>query len=727
MDKVLKTAKRLHDLGFGILWLREREKKPIPSQTGWAQGKRFSWERLLREYRPGMNLGTRTGEGSCVGGNYLACIDVDIHSLDYREVALRKLKELVGDKILPEVRSGWGNGSRHLYCVTKETFSQKTIAKEKNKWEIVVYSNGRQMVLPPSIHPDTGKHYEWIRPIENVGSLPVFDFKAEEFLTPESKPLTADFKISNVELEWLDISDEMRAAIVEGRGVSDRSAFLLRATSALFSAGLNRNEVLTVLTEPEYFLGKTGYEHAQTGSRKKAADWVFKYSVLRVEKDRNPAAVFSSSLKQPESLTEEEISAQEKEINALRSWTQDLERSGKNGEGPPKGTIQNVVLILKNDISPFLLKRDTFAYRDTYGISAPWGADEGNLATDDDVARIRHWLGVEWGFEPRKEILSDALTVIACENAFDPILDFVEALPDWDGKSRLGGWLARYFGARGNPHYLAEVFTKWVVAMILRVYEPGAKFDWMPIFEGPQGAGKSSFGRLLCGEKYFNDWLPNLADKDAALALQGNWCVEMGELSQFRKNELEVIKGFITRTVDKVRPPYGRKTVESKRRCVFFGTTNHETYLRDETGNRRLKPVKVGKLNFKALERDRLQIFAEAKFLYETFSETEETLSRFSKPAWEYEQHLHQIKMVHDDSTTMIEVLAHYFENSDNVPDFDLEKFSIIEMFSPTGPLNRWRLDNRNMQFASKALRKLGFEKRTIRGRNFWRKTPSFF
>ena len=147
-------------------------------------------------------------------------------------------------------------------------------------------------------------------------------------------------------------------------------------------------------------------------------------------------------------------------------------------------------------------------------------------------------------------------------------------MPPWDETPRIDTWLKRNFEAQGDDEYLAQVFRKWLCAMVIRAYEPGAKFDWMPIFEGEQGVGKSSFGRMLCGDKYFLDWLPDLMNKDSALALQGIWAVEMGELASFRKNEIEAVKAFLTRTVDKVRPPYGERWLESKRRCVFFGTTN---------------------------------------------------------------------------------------------------------------------------------------------------------
>src|SRR5664279_5811214 len=87
-------------------------------------------------------------------------------------------------------------------------------------------------------------------------------------------------------------------------------------------------------------------------------------------------------------------------------------------------------------------------------------------------------------------------------------------------------------------------------------------------------------------DPWFSDEVADLGSKDAAMQMSGVWCIELSELDAYSRAETGRIKAWTSRNVDRFRPPYGSRVIESPRSCVFVGTTNGDSYLKDETGNR---------------------------------------------------------------------------------------------------------------------------------------------
>lgn len=753
--KLFDEAKRLHDLGFAILWIKPKSKMPV--NNGWTKGPREEWPELLETYEPGMNMGVRLGTPSFFGGRFLAVIDIDVKSTEphHQKQAIDAFTAHFPElKDAPWVLSGRGNGSSHVYFVTskpvsankvkisedrvkvfmpsaKITDKQKELLTEteiKNgmrirpAWEIAVMGEGQQVLLPPSLHPDSKQHYAWKKKVTRISDLKLIDLKGNE--KKVERESVADWE--PVEIEGLDI--RLTAETLEllyTAESDDRSASLLVVATAMIRARFNDREIMSVLTDKTFELGHVAYEHAKTGSRKRAADWVYNYTIKKARRENDAQFAFESEVETIE-LDDDAAHTQAVEVLTRSDWRLGLKRSGKNGDGPPKPTVENIILIIENHVSRKTFVLDEFAYRESYGCATPWGGVEGAALTDTDTGKVMLWLGRNYNFEPGANTIITAMTVMAEENRYNPVKDALEALPQWDGVERLDTWLVQGFEAKGNAEYLAQVFRKWMFAMVLRVYEPGAKFDWMPIFEGAQGVGKSSIGRLLCGGKFFLDWLPSMVDKDAAGALQGAWVVELAELAHLRKNEIEIVKGFLTRTVDKFRPPYGKKLIESARACVFFGTTNQEEYLRDHSGNRRFKPLEVGQLNFKKLEEDRTQLFAEAVFLYKNELENKNDLE-LTGAAKRYEAVIHEDKRVLEDFDFMLDEILGFIEAEKTKPEnerFFATKFKIKSLFQTGAPLERWKDETRYLMAAGRAIRKLGGKKLRSNKEKFWELCP---
>ena len=162
---------------------------------------------------------------------------------------------------------------------------------------------------------------------------------------------------------------------------------------------------------------------------------------------------------------------------------------------------------------------------------------------------------------------------------------------------------------------------KSLCAAVARAVTGGVKYDYMPIFVGPQGIGKSTFLSIL-GKDWFSDSLTTFEGKEAAELIQGTWINEVGELTAFTKQETQVIKQFLSKTDDIYRAAYGRRTEKYPRRCVFFGTSNDAEFLKDTTGNRRFWPVDVGvhpakKSVWQELPLEADQVWAEAYALWQ--------------------------------------------------------------------------------------------------------------
>ena len=165
-----------------------------------------------------------------------------------------------------------------------------------------------------------------------------------------------------------------------------------------------------------------------------------------------------------------------------------------------------------------------------------------------------------------------------------------------------------------NSKLNAAFFRKTMIAAVARVRQPGCKFDTILVIEGPEGYNKSTAWRLLAGNENFSDEpVIGHAAREVMEQLGGVWMCEAADLAGMQKREIETVKAFASRTVDRARPAYGRMLKEQKRHSIIVGTTNSDSYLQSQTGNRRFWPAKVlAPVDLEALKADRLQLIGEA-------------------------------------------------------------------------------------------------------------------
>jgi putative DNA primase/helicase len=279
-------------------------------------------------------------------------------------------------------------------------------------------------------------------------------------------------------------------------------------------------------------------------------------------------------------------------------------------EGTPRALLANAITVLRHhpDWSGVLAFNE-FSLRVVNKKALPWSEQTRRNWADCDDSLCADWLQHN-GVLVNSKVAGEAAQTVAHENGFHPVRDYLTALR-WDGKSRLDSLLVRYLGAEDKP-FTRAVGARWPVSAIARVFRPGCQVDHTLLLEGPQGIRKSTFLRVLAGDEWFTDHVSDLGSKDSRIELLGKWILEMGELDKVRRGELERVKAFLTARIDHFRVPYGRRAEDVPRSCVFAASTNDQSPLTDESGNRRFWPVRCGRILIDDLTRDRDQIWAEA-------------------------------------------------------------------------------------------------------------------
>lgn len=329
----------------------------------------------------------------------------------------------------------------------------------------------------------------------------------------------------------------------------------------------------------------------------------------------------------------------------------------RDRKGNPESDVFNCLLVLKQD--PALkgkIRLDEFAHRLVVIDDLPWrGKDETPYWTDTDDACLRNYFATKYLIKG-KGIIDDALQEVTQDNKFHPVREYLKGLT-WDGECRLDTLFIDYIGAE-DTEYIRAVTRKWMCGAVARVMDPGVKFDTAIVLYGSQGLGKSLILERL-GRKWFNNSLVDIKTKDALEQIQGSWIVELAELAPTYKNDNEIVKAFISRTSDRFRSPYGRRTEEYPRQCVFAGSTNNLMFLKDRTGNRRFWPITGDKdrktKNSWELSKDDIdQLWAEA---YYYWSEGESLVLE-----GELEEEALRIQLSHTEGGELVGLIEEYLD-----------------------------------------------------------------
>jgi virulence-associated protein E len=222
--------------------------------------------------------------------------------------------------------------------------------------------------------------------------------------------------------------------------------------------------------------------------------------------------------------------------------------------------------------------------------------------------------------ELTREDVHDAIVGVALDHAFDPIVEYLESLPPWDGKDRSWKMLdCLNLSTEDEPQPLdlyRAFLRRTAIGAVARAMQPGCKMDTICVLQASKGGEfKSTFWRLLFGgEDFFTDSQLDLDSKDAAMNLDRFWAAEWSEMGAMKSGaSRERIKSFLSSNKDDYRRPYAKNPTSHRRRSVCVGSMNEATILKDDGGNRRFWIIpEVGKIDLDWVRANRDQVWAQA-------------------------------------------------------------------------------------------------------------------
>lgn len=282
-----------------------------------------------------------------------------------------------------------------------------------------------------------------------------------------------------------------------------------------------------------------------------------------------------------------------------------LSRSAK---GVPYPNARNIVHVLQHDpyFSPKRIWYDEFLDRVLL-------VDDNSLTRelrDEDNTRFTVYLQESFELSSvNSHVVEESMRYAARNRSKHVVRDWLTGLK-WDGIPRIKTAFEDYWGC-ADDEYTQCASANFFIGLASRILKPGCKLDTMCVFEGPQGARKSTALEVL-GGAWYSASHETVGSKDFLQGMRGKWIIEVAELQSFAKADVRAIKNTLSTRVDDYRKSYGRNVQSYPRECVLAGTTNASDWGNDDSGLRRFWPIQCGDIRLDLLAAAREQLFAEA-------------------------------------------------------------------------------------------------------------------
>ena len=567
----LEQALKYAEHGLYVFPTAAHEKKPVfknwqKSSTTDPEAIKTIWSR-----HPEYGVGIDTGKSG------LIVVDVDNHDEDGSD-SLRAWESEHGK--LPDTATViTGSGVYHYFYRTSEKIKGKVGVLKG----IDIRAEGNLIIAPPSIHPN-GNQYQWDvgSDLDDPGIVEV-DEIVLKLVGWNEKPTD-----NNQDQQGYHLPEKITKGTrnndlytfgcsLQGKGLDD---FTINA--ALEAA--NKEKCDEPLDDHELENLKKSIMQHQKGT-----------TITVYSPDGNSITLIGK-------CTKNKVIVRQCSENVKRVLEQDERFKGK-------------------------IRFNVFGYQPEYFGQLSWHkkGDQHGAWSDCDDSYVRSMLDISYNLRNDSDY-KDALRIVADKNSYNPVIDYLEALPVWDGESTIENLLPDYLGAI-KEDYTSEALKLFMLGAITRVYEPGCKFDYVLVLVGDQGVGKSTFLQdLAINADWFDGNFNTIEGNQGIERLRGKWILEMAELLAVkRQKDVESFKAFITSTCDSYREPYSLRTTPRERMCVFAATTNDREFMSDLTGNRRYLPIMVAQVphskslfssNQDAVRSDFNRAWAEALWIY---------------------------------------------------------------------------------------------------------------
>ena len=301
-----------------------------------------------------------------------------------------------------------------------------------------------------------------------------------------------------------------------------------------------------------------------------------------------------------------------------------------------------------------------------------------------------------------------------CAEPYHPVVEWLEEVK-WDYTKRFDALYESLNCQNENQELAKQFLWKWSLQAVRAVLgDKGQASELVLILKGEQAAGKTRWFRNLAPEDFMKTGMQlNPNNKDSVLEACSAWIVELGEFDGMtRKVDHANLKAFLSKTDDYIRRPYAVAEERIPRKSVFCGTVNTESFLVDDTGNRRYLVLEVGKMNY-AHGIDMRQYWKEV------WDQARRT--KAAVPHWLSDEEL-QKQLVSAEKFRMLDPIIQSFQKNESLLDKD--EYWVKDIIHETSFIDEGRITTHQCKIMKQYLIGEGWTTKTAGQNRYWLVKP---